>query len=170
MKKLFPSPFFRIFVGGALVVVLSLLVGTYDYNGAGMDIIRNAVEHGKARPLAFFFKLLLTAITIGCGFKGGEVVPSFFIGATFGCVMGPLLGLSPGFSAAIGLICVFCGTVNCPIASMILSIELFGSAYLIYFAIACGISYTLSGYVGLYSSQKIMYSKIKAEFIDIYTK
>ncbi len=170
MHSFIKNPYLRIVVGALIIVGITMALGTYDYNGAGMDIIRNAVEHGKAKPLAFFFKLLLTAITIGCGFKGGEVVPSFFIGATFGCVMGPLLGLSPGFSAAIGLICVFCGAVNCPIASIILSIELFGSAYLIYFAVACGISYTLSGYVGLYSSQKIMYSKIKAEFIDIYTK
>lgn len=164
------NPYLRILFGGLVIIGLSYILGCNDYNGAGMDIIRDAVEHGKAKPLAFFWKLLFTAITIGVGFKGGEVVPSFFIGATFGCVVGPLLGLSPGFSAAIGLICVFCGAVNCPIASIILSIELFGSAYLIYFAVACGIAYTLSGYVGLYSSQKIMYSKIKAEFIDIYAK
>ena len=164
------NSYLRIVVGAFIIIGLTYAVGCRDYNGAGMDIIRNAIEHGRAKPLAFFFKLIFTAITIGCGFKGGEVVPSFFIGATFGCVMGPLLGLSPGFSAAIGLICVFCGAVNCPIASLILSIELFGSTYLIFFAIACGISYTLSGYTGLYSSQKIVYSKIKAEFIDIYAK
>jgi len=166
----FKNPYLRIIIGGLVIIGLSYALGCNDYNGAGMDIIRDAVEHGSAKPLAFFWKLLFTAITIGVGFKGGEVVPSFFIGATFGCVMGPLLGLGPGFAAAIGLICVFCGAVNCPIASIILSIELFGSGYLVYFAIACGIAYTLSGYVGLYSSQKIMYSKIKAEFIDIYAK
>lgn len=164
------NPYLRIILGGLVIIGLSYALGCNDYNGAGMDIIRDAVEHGNAKPLAFFWKLLFTAITIGVGFKGGEVVPSFFIGATFGCVVGPLLGLGPGFSAAIGLICVFCGAVNCPIASIILSIELFGSGYLVYFAMACGIAYTLSGYVGLYSSQKIMYSKIKAEFIDIYAK
>ena len=164
------SPYLRIMLGGLVIIGLSYALGCRDYNGAGMDVIRLAVEHGQAKPLAFFWKLLFTAITIGVGFKGGEVVPSFFIGATFGCVMGPLLGLGPGFAAAIGLICVFCGAVNCPIASIILSIELFGSGYLVYFAVACGIAYTLSGYVGLYSSQKIMYSKIKAEFIDIYAK
>lgn len=164
------NPYIRIVLGGLVIIGLSFALGCNDYNGAGMDIIRDAVEHGRAKPLAFFWKLLFTAITIGVGFKGGEVVPSFFIGATFGCVVGPLLGLGPGFAAAIGLICVFCGAVNCPIASIILSIELFGSGYLVYFAVACGIAYTLSGYVGLYSSQKIVYSKIKAEFIDIYAK
>ena len=102
-------------------------------------------------------------------FKGGEVVPSFFVGATFGCVFGGLLGLPPAFAAAIGLVSVFCGAVNCPIASVILSIELFGSGGLVYFAAACALSYLLSGYCGLYSSQTILYSKLKAEFINVHT-
>ena len=107
--------------------------------------------------------------TSGCGFKGGEVVPSFFVGAAFGCVFGGLLGLPPAFAAAIGLVSVFCGAVNCPIASVILSIELFGSGGLVYFAAACALSYLLSGYCGLYSSQTILYSKLKAEFINVHT-
>ena len=88
--------------------------------------------------------------------------PTFFIGSTFGCVAGSLLGLDPGFAAAVGLIALFCGVVNSPIASIILSIELFGAQGLILFAIACGVSFMLSGYYGLYSSQKIMYSKLRA--------
>jgi H+/Cl- antiporter ClcA len=100
-------------------------------------------------------------VTLGCGFKGGEMVPTFFIGATLGCVVGPLLGLPAGFSAAIALIAVFCGAVNCPIAAIALSVELFGSTELTYFALACGISFMLSGYTGLYRSQKIIYSKTK---------
>ena len=78
--------------------------------------------------------------------------------------------MDPGFSAAIGLISLFCGVVNCPVASIILSIELFGSKGILLFAISCSVSYVLSGYYSLYSSQKIMYSKIKAEFININTK
>ena len=74
------------------------------------------------------------------------------------------------FAHALALVAVFCGAVNCPIASIILSVELFGSGELLYFALACGISYMLSGYFGLYSSQKIMYSKLKAEFINIHAK
>ena len=115
-------------------------------------------------------KLAFTAVTIGCGFKGGEVVPSFFVGAAFGCVFGGLLGLPPAFAAAIGLVAVFCGAVNCPVASVILSIELFGSAGIVYFAAACALSYVLSGYCGLYSSQTILYSKLRAEFINVHTK
>ena len=124
---------------------------------------------GQADPWAWLLKLAFTAVTIGCGFKGGEVVPSFFVGATFGCVFGGLLGLPPAFAAAIGLVSVFCGAVNCPIASVILSIELFGSGGLVYFAAACALSYLLSGYCGLYSSQTILYSKLKAEFINVHT-
>ena len=114
--------------------------------------------------------MLFTAVTIGSGFKGGEVVPTFFIGATLGCVLGGLLGIPAGFAAALGLVCVFCGAVNCPIASIVLSIELFGAGQLVYFALACGIAYMLSGYFGLYSSQKILYSKLRTEFINIHAK
>ena len=125
---------------------------------------------GEASGWAWVLKLLFTAVTIGFGFKGGEVVPSFFVGATFGCVAGLLLGLPPGFAAAVGLVAVFCGAVNCPIASVILSIELFGSGGLLYFAMACAVSYLLSGYCGLYSSQTILYSKLRAELINVHAK
>lgn len=170
LAKRIPNGYLRIALGGAAVVALTLLVGTGDYNGAGMEVIQRALERGRAAPAAFFWKLVFTAITIGCGFKGGEVVPTFFIGATLGCVLGPLLGIPASFAAAIGLVCVFCGAVNCPIASIALSVELFGSTELIYFALACGVAYMLSGYSGLYSSQKIMYSKLRAEFINIHAK
>ncbi len=165
--KLIKNPFLRAFVGGALVIVLTLIFGR-DYNGAGMNIIENAMN-GQAQPFAFLLKIVFTAVTIGFGFKGGEIVPTFFIGSTFGCVVGSLLGLDPGFAAAIGLVSLFCGAVNCPIASIFLSIELFGSGGIIYFAVACAVSFALSGYFGLYSSQKILYSKTRAEFINILT-
>ena len=97
------------------------------------------------------------------------MVPSFFVGATFGCWIGSLLGLPPAIAAALGLVAVFCGAVNCPIASVILSIEILGSGGLVYFAAACDLSYLLSGYCGLYSSQTILYSKLKAEFINVHT-
>ena len=119
--------------------------------------------------MAFLLKILFTAITLGAGFKGGEVVPSFFVGATFGCVAGPLLGLSAEFAAAVGLVAVFCAAVNCPMASIFLSVELFGDGGLLYFALACGVSYMLSGYNGLYSSQTILYSKLKARYINVQT-
>ncbi len=168
-ERLVKNSYLRAAAGGAVIIALTLLLGTTDYNGAGMDVINRALT-GEASGWAWLLKLLFTAVTIGCGFKGGEVVPSFFVGATFGCAAGALLGLPPGFAAAIGLVAVFCGAVNCPIASVVLSVELFGADAMLYFAIACAISYVLSGYCGLYSSQTILYSKLRAEFINVHTK
>lgn len=164
-KKLFKNPILRAAVGGVVLIGLSLLFPR-DYNGTGMNIIEKAMN-GEAAPLAFLLKMIFTAVTISAGFKGGEIVPTFFIGATFGCVFGGLLGLDPGFAAAIGLVCLFCGAVNCPVASVFLSIELFGGGGLLFFAIAAAFSFALSGYFGLYRSQKILYSKTRAEFINI---
>jgi len=169
MKARIPNPWLRAVGGGISVVAMTYFCGTTDYNGAGMEVITAAVEEGAAEPEAFLLKLLFTAVTLAAGFKGGEVVPSFFVGATFGCVVGPMLGLPAGFAAALGLVSVFCGATNCPIASIFLSIELFGDGGLLYFALSCGISYVLSGYNGLYSSQMIMYSKLKARYISVHT-
>ena len=167
LKRTLKNPYLRVAVGAAVLIGLTLLTNG-DYNGAGMEVIGRAIA-GQADPWAWVWKLLFTAITIGCGFKGGEVVPSFFVGATFGCVVGPLLGIPAGFAAALGLTAVFCGATNCPLASIFLSVELFGDGGLLYFALACGISYMLSGYNGLYSSQTILYSKLKAQYINVHT-
>lgn len=167
LARWMPCPWIRAAAGGCVLIGLTLLCGTGDYNGAGMDVIARAVEEGIARPEAFLLKILFTAVTLGAGFKGGEVVPAFFTGAVFGCWVGPLLGIPASFASAVGLVAVFCGAVNCPIASIFLSVELFGSEGLLYFALACGISYMLSGYNGLYSSQTILYSKLKAQYINV---
>lgn len=167
LKRTLKNPYLRVAAGAAVLIGLTLLTNG-DYNGAGMEVIGRAMA-GQADPWAWVWKLLFTAITIGCGFKGGEVVPSFFVGAAFGCVAAGWLGLPAGFGAAMGLVSVFCGAVNCPLASIILSVELFGSGDLLYFAMACSISYLISGYCGLYSSQTILYSKLRAEFINVRT-
>lgn len=159
------NPWVRVAAGGCLVILLTLLSGTRDYNGAGMDVIARAIEGGEAAPAAFLLKILFTAVTLGAGFKGGEVVPSFFVGATFGCVAGGLLGVPAGFAAAVGLAAVFCGATNCPIASILLAAELFGGQGTGYFAAGCVMSFFFSGYGGLYSSQKFPYSKLKARFL-----
>jgi len=167
IRRFLKNPWLRALLGGSLLLGLTLLSGTTDYNGAGMPVIAAAVEEGRALPFAFLWKILFTSLTLAVGFKGGEVVPSFFVGATFGCVAGPLLGIPAGFAAAVGLIAVFCGAVNCPIASMVLAVEVFGSQGLMYYALACSISYVISGYTGLYSSQRILYDKLKAQYIDV---
>lgn len=168
LKKKIKNDYIRIILGGILIVGLTMLAGT-DYNGAGMNIIQNAMS-GTSRPEAFALKLLFTVITISCGYKGGEIVPSFFIGATFGNFFGSLIGLPPQFCAAMGLTALFCGVVNCPVSSLLLSIELFGGEGIIFFAAACSVSYILSGYYGLYTGQKIMYSKLHSKYINRYTK
>ena len=159
-----PNPYVRVLVGGCLVVVFTLLLGNRDYNGAGMEQIWRAFT-GYAHPAAFLIKMVLTALTLGAGFKGGEIVPAFFVGATFGCYYGRFLGLSGSFGAGVGMVAVFCGVTNCPLTSILLSYELFGGDGLLLFALGCAVSYMLSGYSGLYSAQKIMYSKLRPEFI-----
>ena len=107
---------------------------------------------------------------MGCGFRGGEIVPTLFVGATFGCLFGQLTGLSPSMAAACGMAAVFCGVTNCPISSMFLSFELFGFDFMPFILLVVGISYLESGYYGLYHSQKILYSKTKLQFINTHTK
>ena len=166
IPKLLPNPWVRAAAGGAAVVALSYLMGVGRYNGAGMDVIVDAVELGQALPWDFVCKMVLTVLTLSVGFKGGEVVPSFYIGATFGCVVGPLLGLPAGFSAAVGLVCVFCGATNTLVASIVLGAELFSGAGFELIALACGLSYMFSGYHSLYSSQGFRTSKLFSEFLQ----
>lgn len=161
LERWMENRYLRVAVGGAAIIVLTLLLGT-DYNGAGEPVFRRALELGECVPAAFALKILFTAITLGSGFKGGEVVPMFFIGATFGCTVGPLLGLSAGFAAAIGMAATFCGATNCPLATLLLAVELFGGGRVEAFAMACAISYLLSGYASLYPNQEFLYSKVDA--------
>ena len=153
-----PNPYVRIAVGGIIVMVLTLMVGDHRFNGAGMDMALKAVG-GEADWYSFLLKMLFTAVTLSAGFKGGEIVPTFCIGATFGCVLGGLLGLDPGIAAALGLVGLFCCATNSPFASIVLSIEMFGSANVYLFALICVICFVLSGNSGLYASQIIQFSK-----------
>lgn len=159
------NPYLRIFVGGILVVILTFICGTYDYNGAGGGIIAKAFET-RAPFQQFILKLIFTALTLGAGFKGGEILPVFFVGSTFGSFIAPVLGMDCSLGAAIGLSCLFCGVTNCPVTALFLCIELFGVKYLPIYLITCAIAYMLSGYAGLYSEQKILYSKLEPKFIN----
>lgn len=159
------NPYLRIFIGGLLVVILTFICGTYDYNGAGSEVIAKAFET-KAPFQQFILKLLFTALTLGAGFKGGEILPVFFVGSTFGSFIAPLLGLDCSLGAAIGLSCLFCGVTNCPITALFLCIELFEVKNLPIYLITCALAYMFSGYTGLYSEQKILYSKLEPKFID----
>ena len=153
-----PNPFLRIAVGGILITVMTLIVGDHRFNGAGMDMALDAVA-GSTDWYNFLVKMLFTAVTLAAGFKGGEIVPTFCIGATFGCLVGGPLGLEPGIAAAVGLVGLFCCATNSPLASIVLSVEMFGGANLYLFALICVICFVLSGHSGLYASQIIQFSK-----------
>lgn len=165
LKRWLKNPYLRIAVCGCGVIVLTLIFGT-DYNGTGMDVITQAVEGGQVYYGAFLLKLIFTALTLGSGYKGGEIVPSFFLGATFGCTLGNLLGISPMLCAAAGMAGVFCGVTNSPMTALFISFELFGMEGMFYYLIMIAICYMLSGYFGLYKSQKIMYSKSEPTYIN----
>lgn len=169
-KKYLANPYLRIFVGGLLIIGLTLIVNTTDYNGTGAQIIERIFESGTVRPEAFLLKILFTAITIGAGFKGGEIVPTMFIGASFGCAFAHLIGINPVFGAAIGLVALFAGVTNCPLASFVLAVELFGGEGIIFYTVAAFVSFLLSGYFSLYTGQKIIFSKVSDEVIDINGK
>lgn len=153
-----PNPFIRIAVGGAVITVLTMIVGDHRFNGAGMDMALKAVA-GETDWYSFLLKMLFTAVTLAAGFKGGEIVPTFCVGATFGCLIGGLLGLDPGLAGAMGLVGLFCCATNSPFASIVLSIEMFGGANLYLFALTCVICFVLSGHSGLYASQIIQFRK-----------
>ncbi len=164
--RLIPNQYFRAAVGGLLIIGMVYLFGTRDYLGAGMDVVEHAICEGEATPTAFLLKILFTAVTLGAGYKGGEIVPAFFVGATFGCLVGHLIGLEPSFAAALGLVAVFCGVTNCPLTALLMSFELFGFSAPSLFLLVLAVSYMLSGYYSLYSAQKIIYGKTAPTFVD----
>ena len=161
--------YLRVAVAAVVIITVTLLLGTADYMGAGNELIQKAIEEGKARPLDFFWKLILTALTMRAGFRGGEIVPSLCIGATLGCVLGQAVGLYAPLSAAAGMVALFCGVTNCPITSILIAFELFGFEGVSYYLIAISISYAVSGYYSLYKDQTIVYSKYKAKYINRHT-
>jgi H+/Cl- antiporter ClcA len=157
--------YIRTATGGIIIVLLTFIVGNYNYNGTGGGMIVSAFSEP---PIAFAFliKILFTVITLGAGYKGGEIFPVFFIGASFGSAFSQLIGLDCSMGAAVGMASLFCGVTNCPIASVLLCMELFGSKGIMFYALPCAVSYMLSGYGGLYSEQKILYSKTKTRYIN----
>lgn len=168
LSKYIENQYLRVIFGSVLIIGLTLLVGDQTYNGTGSDIIAKCVTDADFRMpyYGFLLKILFTAITLGVGFQGGEIVPSLFIGASFGNAFGPIFGLSPSLGAAIGMACIFCGVTNCPIASMLICFEMFGFEGGIYYIIAVAISYVFSGYSGIYNAQKVRYGKYNPGRVD----
>ncbi|TXC89559.1 voltage-gated chloride channel protein [Metabacillus litoralis] len=144
----------RAFFGGILIVIFTLMIGSQDYNGRGLEMLEQSFQE-EVPPFAFVAKLIFTAVTLGTGFVGGEAIPLFFIGATFGNTLHTFIDLPLSFLAALGLIAVFSGGTNTPIAAFLLAMEMFNGKGLEYFFIACFVSYIFSGHHGLWPSQKI---------------
>ncbi|MDF3820657.1 voltage-gated chloride channel family protein [Leptospira sp. 96542] len=153
-KRLIPNPILRPFVGGVAIVFLFVVGLSEKYLGLGVPTIIQSFQSIQS-PETFLIKLIVTAITIGSGFKGGEVTPLFFIGASLGSSFGIMFDFPLEFFAAIGFVSVFAGATNTPIACTLMGIELFGGQITTYFAIACAISYFVSGHRSIYTSQII---------------
>lgn len=154
------------FTGGIIIIILTAVLGTHDYLGLGVTnpnpggvSIVSSFQEGGAGHLSWFWKLLFTAVTLGMGFKGGEVTPLFFIGAALGNTIAFFTGAPVDLLAGLGFIAVFAGATNTPIACTIMGVELFGGEYILYYAVACFSAYYFSGHTGIYQAQRIAVSK-----------
>jgi H+/Cl- antiporter ClcA len=154
-------------LGGIAIIVLTYALGTEDYLSLGVAgkhpdsvTIVSCFRAGGATYFSWFWKLLFTAITLGAGFKGGEVTPLFFIGAALGNTLAMLTGAPVDLMAGLGFIAVFAGATNTPIACTLMGVELFGADHVLYYAVACFTAYYFSGESGIYRAQRVTSSKI----------
>jgi H+/Cl- antiporter ClcA len=159
MERQVPRLPFRMFVGGVAIVAMWRLVGTSDYLGLGIPAILRAFRDPHLPAFSFAAKIAFTAVTLGCGFLGGEVTPLFFIGATLGNVLARLVGVPLELGAAVGLAAVFGAAANTPLALSIMMVELVGGAILPYVVIVTVIAYLLSGHRGIYPAQRLLRRK-----------
>ncbi|TVP88682.1 MAG: voltage-gated chloride channel protein [Pseudomonadaceae bacterium] len=157
-RKVSYSPL-RPFIGGVVIAAAVFALGTDRYIGLGIPVIMEAFEQSVS-PWDFAGKLAFTVVSLGSGFKGGEVTPLFYIGATLGNALAPLFNLPFGMLAAIGFVAVFAGAANTPLASTLMAMELFGAEIGIFAGIACVVSYLFSGHTGIYSSQRLGHGKL----------
>lgn len=174
-KYLKKNHMLRAFIGGIIIVALTLIVGSQDYNGRSIDMLEKSFSE-NVPYFAFLAKLIFTAITLGTGFVGGEAIPLFIMGATLGNTLSHIIDLPMSFLAALGMIAVFCGGANTPIAAFLLGAELFKGEGIEYFFVACVVSYVFSGHHGLWPSQTIyepksrLYSIASEDTIEVTEK
>jgi H+/Cl- antiporter ClcA len=159
--RLVAAPILRPVAGGAIVIALTVLLGTRDYLGLGVEAaapggvtIARAFEPGGAQAWSWWWKTVFTAVTLGSGFKGGEVTPLFFVGATLGNTLATLGGAPVDLMASLGFVAVFAGATHTPIACTVMAVELFGGENLLYHAVACVVAYLCSGRSGIYAAQR----------------
>lgn len=144
-------PPLRPLIGGSFIAIIILLTGIYEYSGLGIPTIQKSFLQ-IAAPETFIIKLLLTTLTISAGFKGGEVTPLFFIGATLGSALSALFPIPTELLAGIGFMAIFAGASKTPIACTVMGMELFGIQYGVFLAIGCFTAYFISGKKGIYTS------------------
>jgi H+/Cl- antiporter ClcA len=145
-------------LGGGFLVLLTFLFST-RYLGLGLDTIKDSLEGGAVPEGAFLLKMLFTAITLGFGGSGGIITPIFFVGSTAGNAFGNVLGFDASVFSAIGMVALLAGAANTPISSSIMAIELFGPAIGPYAAVACVISFLMTGHRSVYPSQVLSFAK-----------
>ncbi len=158
-KEYVKYPPLRPFIGGIVVAIAVYFMGTTRYIGLGVPTIVDAFHTNSLPFYAFALKLLFTAWTLGAGYKGGEVTPLFFIGATLGNALSYVIPLPMGLLAGMGFVAVFAAAANTPIATIFMAIELFGVECGLYVAVACIVAYFFSGHSGIYKSQVVGDSK-----------
>lgn len=158
-KRLVGNPVLRTFLGGGVVILVTLAFGTREYNGLSLPLLKACFSGDAVPTWSFLAKLFLTALTLGVGFKGGEVTPLFVIGATLGVTLSGPLDMAPSTLAALGFVAVFAAAANTPIACVVMGAELFGGSGVILFGLAVFIAYTISGHRGIYHAQRILVDK-----------
>lgn len=161
-KRLIPYAPLRPVAASVLILGLAYLLGTTEYLGLGIwspnpadATIPGFFRADHADYASWFWKAVFTILTLGAGFKGGEVTPLFFIGAGLGSALAGVLGAPPDLFAAIGFVAIFAGATNTPLACMVMAVELFGATHVVYFALACSLAYLCSGHTGIYLSQRL---------------
>ena len=164
-KKLTKSPYIRIIISSAILISLTYILKTDMFLGTSSIILEEAF-YGELPWYTFIMKLIFTAVTLGAGFKGGEIVPTFCVGAAFGALFGKLTGMPYALCAACGMSALFVGVTNCPITTLIIALEMLSKDAMPYYSLVIAVSFCFSGYSSLYSSQRIMYSKRRTEFIN----
>ena len=159
--KLIKNEYVRVVIGGVIIIALTLILSTTDYNGGGIGVVHHVFTHGEVNYEAFLLKIIFTAISVGTGYKGGEIVPTIFVGGTLGGAISCLTGLNPAFGASIGIVALFCGVTNAPFATTVLACEMFGLEGVGYYLVASAISFALSGKACLYTGRKLPFVKNK---------
>lgn len=160
-----PNSYVRILTASAIFIAGTLLCGTDLYEGTSTAIIEHSLA-GSIPYEAFLLKMLFTAVALGGKFKGGEIVPVFCVGAAFGCAFGNLIGFSPELCAACGIAGVFVGATNCPIATLLIALEMLSHEGMPFYALVIAVSFLFSGYTSLYGAQRIVYSKTSPLYIN----